>query len=124
MTESDAPRATIPPGPRLHLGCGNRVVSGWVNIDNSVSARLARIPGALAVARALRLAPPPPPGGWPPGITYCDIRKGLREADGTVAVIYCSHVLEHLEEPEARRVMAEMARVLAPGGLPRRLFFV
>ena len=35
-------------------------------------------------------------------------------ADGTFAALLCSHVLEHL--PEDKPAIAEMARVLAPGG--------
>jgi len=104
---------------RLHIGCGSRVIAGWKNLDNSRSARLARIPGALPLARALRLAPPPPPGGWPRGIVWRDIRRRFPELDGSVAAIYSSHVLEHLEEPEARSALAEMHRVLIPGGLLR-----
>ncbi len=35
-------------------------------------------------------------------------------ADGTYSLVYCSHVLEHI--PDDARAMAEMERVLQPGG--------
>lgn len=38
----------------------------------------------------------------------------LAFADGTFSAIYCSHVLEHV--PDDRRALAELYRVLEPGG--------
>jgi hypothetical protein len=29
---------------KLHLGCGSRVAAGWVNVDYSLGAKLAKIP--------------------------------------------------------------------------------
>jgi translation initiation factor 1 (eIF-1/SUI1) len=29
---------------KLHLGCGTNVVEGWINIDYSLGAHLAKIP--------------------------------------------------------------------------------
>jgi ubiquinone/menaquinone biosynthesis C-methylase UbiE len=38
----------------------------------------------------------------------------LRLPDESISLIYCSHVLEHI--PDDRAAMAEMRRVLIPGG--------
>jgi SAM-dependent methyltransferase len=40
-------------------------------------------------------------------------------ADGSVAAIYSSHMIEHLDRREARSFLAEVRRVLVPGGVVR-----
>jgi len=49
----------------------------------------------------------------PEAMVAADLAR-LPFADGTFGTLLCSHVLEHL--PEDRPSMAEIARVLAPGG--------
>lgn len=39
---------------------------------------------------------------------------GLPMADGSIGLVWCIHVLHHLEDPD--RVLAEVRRVLRPGG--------
>jgi predicted SAM-dependent methyltransferase len=73
----------------LHLGCGARACSGWVNIDAFEQPGLD-----------LR---------W-------DLRDPLPCADGSATLIYSEHVLEHLEYEDARRVLKELYRLLAPDG--------
>jgi ubiquinone/menaquinone biosynthesis C-methylase UbiE len=73
---------------KLHLGCGNIRLDGFVNIDIKESS---------AVDRQL------------------DIRK-LDYPDNSIEIIYCCHVLEHFTSPEVKKVLAEWHRVLAPGG--------
>jgi SAM-dependent methyltransferase len=41
--------------------------------------------------------------------------RSIPEEDGAVDVVYCKQVLEHVEEP--RPLLADVARVLRPGGL-------
>jgi predicted SAM-dependent methyltransferase len=79
-------------GPRLHLGCGRRVIAGWVNID-AIDA-----PGVDLV--------------W-------DIRQRLPFASGSAELIYTEHVLEHLVKTDADHLLAECFRVLIPSGLLR-----
>jgi ubiquinone/menaquinone biosynthesis C-methylase UbiE len=40
-------------------------------------------------------------------------------ADGSAAAVYSSHMIEHLDRGEARAFLAEVRRVLAPGGVVR-----
>ena len=40
-------------------------------------------------------------------------------AGGSVAAVYSSHMIEHLDRGEARAFLAEVRRVLAPGGVVR-----
>jgi SAM-dependent methyltransferase len=48
-------------------------------------------------------------------LTQADVNDGLPFPDATFDVLICEQVLEHLTD--ARRSIAEMARVLRPGGL-------
>jgi predicted SAM-dependent methyltransferase len=47
----------------------------------------------------------------------CDIRKGLpAELAGRFDIVYCSHVLEHIERKEVVNVVSSLASAVAPGG--------
>ena len=81
-----------PPRPLLNLGCGGRRHPDWTNVDLV-------------------------PAG--PDVLACDIRRPLPFAAGSFQGVYAAHVLEHLEPLEARRVVAEIHRLLAPGGVVR-----
>ena len=75
-------------GLRLHMGSGDVIKPGWVNVD-------------LHPAADLRL----------------DVRRPWPFADGTAVEVYAEHLFEHLTWPgEADRFLAEARRVLAPGG--------
>lgn len=77
---------------RLHLGCGNRVIPGWINIDAFEQSNLD-----------LR---------W-------DLRERLPFDEGVAELAYSEHFLEHLEPEEAGKFLREVFRVLKPGGLFR-----
>jgi predicted SAM-dependent methyltransferase/predicted 2-oxoglutarate/Fe(II)-dependent dioxygenase YbiX len=75
---------------KLHLGCGGHKLLGWINVDATG--------GDLAM----------------------DLRWPLPFGDGSVRFVFSSHVLEHLyRNTELPRVLAEVRRVLAPGGVFR-----
>jgi predicted SAM-dependent methyltransferase len=75
---------------RLHIGCGQEPIPGWINIDNQA------LPG---VDRVL------------------DIRHGLPFRE--VAAIYAEHFLEHLGFDDGLGFLKECRRVLAPSGVLR-----
>ncbi len=80
-----------PPGPtRLHIGCGQQAIPGWINVDNQ------SLPG---VDRVL------------------DVRGGLPFSG--VEAIYAEHFLEHLSFEDALAFLVECRRVLAPEGALR-----
>jgi predicted SAM-dependent methyltransferase len=83
------PGASGPP-TRLHIGCGQQAIAGWINIDNQ------GLPGVDQVL---------------------DVRKGLPFAG--VAAIYAEHFLEHLAFEDGLAFLAECRRVLAPEGILR-----
>ena len=77
---------------KLHLGCWHRYIPGFVHVD------LCDMP-------------------------HIDHRSGIDRLpflqDGTADLIYCSHALEYFDRDQARTVLAEWHRVLAPGGTLR-----
>jgi len=56
---------------------------------------------------------------YPANIEYGDVIKGLPVAPGSVAAVYCSHVLEHLALDEFRATLRNVFTYLAPGGVFR-----
>ena len=106
----------------VNVGCGQTPTAGFVNLDNSLSVKLAShrilagVLGALGlvgkqqrifIARAKAL-----------GVRWARAER-LPFEDGSVALLYTSHMLEHLSRPEASRFLKEAFRVLVPGGWVR-----
>lgn len=75
---------------KLHIGCGPHPIAGWINIDVH--------PAPLAL----------------------NVLQGLPFAPGSAQCVFVSHLLEHLYFPaDVRPFLAEIRRVLAPGGTVR-----
>jgi predicted SAM-dependent methyltransferase len=75
---------------RLHLGCGNVRLPGWVNIDIDGGPDL-----------------------------QLDLRFGLPFPDASVDLIHTEHMLEHMCLSDGKLLLAEAHRVLRPGGKMR-----
>lgn len=102
---------------KLNLGCGLVAPVGWINIDSSYNARLAKYPEIRRLLRKFKiisetLSEIP----WPKNISILDVRKGLPYPDNSVKFIYASHFLEHLLRAKARKLLKECYRVLVFGG--------
>ncbi len=105
---------------KINLGCGTSTHQGWINIDSSYNAKLAKYPkikwllakSKLLPNRLLEIS-------WPDNITVMDIRRDLPYPDGSVTYVYSSHLLEHLTHKTARKLLEECYRVLTPGGAIR-----
>jgi len=74
---------------KLHIGCGQHRLEGWINIDLDADSKAD-----------LRL----------------DVTKGLPVADGSVGAVLSQHFVEHLTRAQAQGFLAECCRVLKPGG--------
>ena len=111
-------------GIRVNVGCGMTLTEGWVNIDNSFSLLLARLPtiiikllcksGLLDAAQYSYIS-----FAKTKGIIQADAAKRLPFGDKAVELLYTSHMLEHLDRLQARLFLAEAYRVLVPGGTIR-----
>lgn len=105
---------------RLHLGCAYKTPTGWINVDGSWNARLARFPLARKLLKKLHVFPDSLLNmPWSPNILIHDVRKPLPFQENSMSVIYASHLLEHLYLNESKRLLCECFRVLEPGGILR-----
>jgi predicted SAM-dependent methyltransferase len=99
---------------KVNLGCGPFPTQGWVNIDNSLTVRLAhlplatRLPGRKEYVETVRSEK----------VRYgTAFKTGL--PDKSVEVLYTSHMLEHLDRREAKIFLREARRVLRSDGVLR-----
>ena len=77
--------------PRLHLGCGVRVLEGWLNTD--FFADPAR------------------------DIIFQDLTRPFPCPDRCFDLVYSEHVQEHFEYQAGKLILSECYRVLRPGGV-------
>jgi hypothetical protein len=88
-----APPPTPASAPlRLNLGCGDKILAGYVNVDVAAS-RAGRKPDVL-----------------------CDLHRLTPFADASADEILSVHVVEHFWRWEVLDVLREWVRVLKPGG--------
>lgn len=107
-------------GLQLHLGSGPYAEPGWINVDKSWTPRITRIrPVVRVLARVGLLTEQQRNTIWPREVIRLDVSKPLPWGDESARAIYSSHMVEHFERPEARRLLVECLRVLRPGGVLR-----
>jgi predicted SAM-dependent methyltransferase len=100
---------------KLNLGCGNQFANGWVNVDYSVGARLAKIPFFSSINKKVKLFNL----DWNDDIFLCDLTKKFPWSDESVDEIYSSHTLEHLDKQQGYDFLSECYRVLKKQGVIR-----
>jgi len=119
LTESIRPEGRTTNGPLvrgsdfvgLNLGCGSRVVPGWINCDRTFRRLSFRLGRLLRLPRYRRFA-----GLRCAGI---DAKKPLPFPSGSVHAIFEQHMLYAFEPEETQRLLTECHRVLRPGGVVR-----
>jgi SAM-dependent methyltransferase len=84
--------APAPAKMRLNLGCGDKILPGYINVD-------------VAAVR----------GGQKPDV-LCDLRRLGPFADGCADEVLAVHVIEHFWRWEVVEILRDWARVLRPGG--------
>jgi predicted SAM-dependent methyltransferase len=110
-------QATLAPALKLNLGCGPVQPEGWVNVDGSNRARLARYAPWLD-ALLVRLGVISPTE-FNRTVKVLNLFHPLPWADRTVDAIYAGELWEHFEYPDSLKLTHECARVLKPGGVLR-----
>jgi GT2 family glycosyltransferase/predicted SAM-dependent methyltransferase len=90
-----APSENVPPGLRLHLGCGERYLEGYVNID---------LPAASHTVQS----------GKTPDL-HVDFTT-MRYAASSVDEVRLHHVFEHFDRSTALRLLIEWYEWLREGG--------
>jgi predicted SAM-dependent methyltransferase len=80
--------------PKLHIGCGKHILSGWLNTDSC-------------------LHDPSLP------IHLLDASRTFPFTDGTFAYVFSEHMIEHISYPAGLHMLTECLRVLKPQGVLR-----
>lgn len=80
---------------KLNIGCGTDYKVGWVNIDNNTDSNIEELD------------------------VHWDLRNPLPINDDSIDFIFNEHFIEHLTVEESRITIADMMRVLKPGGVMR-----
>lgn len=78
---------------KLHLGCGLRILDGWVNSDSRI-----RRTGE---------------------ILYINLLKRIPFPDASVEFVFSEHVHEHLSYEDGLRLLREVYRIISPSGVLR-----
>jgi SAM-dependent methyltransferase len=92
VAASEVPQPMTQTPVRLNLGCGDKILPGYVNVD-VVESRAGRSPDVI-----------------------CDLRNLAIFPDGHAEEVLAVHVVEHFWRWEIEAVLREWARVLKPGG--------
>jgi predicted SAM-dependent methyltransferase len=100
---------------KLHLGCGPKILDGWINVDYSLGARLAKVPLFRAFNRRANLFNM----DWDRRIFLHDLTRPFPWKDGSADMVYTSHTVEHFSREQGRRFLRECHRVLKEDGILR-----
>jgi SAM-dependent methyltransferase len=107
----------------LNLGCGYKTcdADNVINVDFGIFQRIAVSPvlsklaplivGRSRTAKLRAIAES--------NLVVYDVSRGIPASDSSIDAVYHSHVLEHLDRAVAVKFMAEVHRVLKPGGIHR-----
>jgi predicted SAM-dependent methyltransferase len=111
---------------RINLGSGLEVAPGWINVDASFNAVIARWPRRLQTL-GFELS------GYKHNVerdeyvrrlqsnlfVHADLTRPLPFASASADFIFSSHVLEHLTRAQGLALVTEAHRILRPGGIIR-----
>lgn len=108
---------------RLHFGCFNCPLEGWVNTDISPHLFIARTPGLAMALHKLGKMSADRYAEHQRGVfrntRYLNVSKPWPFDDGRFEAIASSHVVEHLTLHGAKNCFAESRRCLRDGGVLR-----
>ncbi len=100
---------------KLNLGCGAVRPNGWINTDSSLNANIQKM--SLIGKRITRLFNPVEYHGN--NVHYMNLNKRWKYKDGSIDIVYASHLFEHLTLKSANLLLKEAFRCLKAGGVMR-----
>lgn len=112
-----------PTSDRLHLGCFDCPVDGWLNTDITPHIWIGKLPVLANLLHRLGKMPKARYEQHRQGVfrkvRYLNLSKPLPFAESTFEFVFSSHVFEHLPRAVFSRLLQELYRVLKPGGTIR-----
>lgn len=107
----------------VNFGSGNICPKGWISLDWSLSAILAKFPYFYQIKRMLfkfnLISKNILDAKWPKNITIWDMRWGVPFAKNSIDIAYASHFLEHLPKNKALKFLLRCHEILKPNGIIR-----
>lgn len=108
---------------RVNIGCGMTPTTGFENFDNSFSLKLSKYALISTLLYKLKIISPRQMEYvrfcQANNIKFADAKTHIPLPDGSVSLIYSSHMLEHLDKLEAGLFLMEAKRVMKSGGVIR-----
>jgi predicted SAM-dependent methyltransferase len=108
---------------KLHLGCFDKAIPGWINTDITPHIFVSRIPGlAILLYKSGLLSHQRYKQHKDKifrNVFYLDVRRRFNFNDCTFDYVFCSHFIEHLYPDDAKFCVKQVFRVLKPGGIFR-----
>lgn len=98
----------------VNLGCGQTRPNGWLNFDSSLNSLIQSTPVVSTISRHFLNSVV-----YDQPALYLDLRKKWPFKDGSVSVIYASHIFEHFTKHQAEHFLTESFRVLRSNGIIR-----
>ena len=95
-----------------HIGCGYKIGENWVNFDSSPIAFIDNLPFLNKIIKINKLK-------FPKGIKYGNIVKRPLCSESSADNIYCSHVLEHVSNIDAKKMLKNIYFMLKKNGVFR-----
>jgi predicted SAM-dependent methyltransferase len=112
---------------KVNLGCGMKCLSGWINIDGSLTSLFGSKKISFINKLLYRLAGSSDYYSFDHynnviqenGLKFYNLKMGVPLHDNSTDIIYCSHFLEHLDKKDGQKFLEECFRSLKSGGLMR-----
>jgi hypothetical protein len=123
VLEHEADKLALTEYPKLHLGCFDRPLDGWVNTDITPHIWVSRIPLAATLLHSVGMMSSKRLAQHQAGIfrqiKYLNVSKKCPYPSNFFAAVFTCHVLEHLYPSVAIQCLGECLRVLRPKGVLR-----
>jgi len=104
----------------LNVGCGNKPIKGWINIDNSPAIKLASQPQLYRLFKTFGFLNENQVQfiEWNKNnkIVFADISREIPAPNDSIRIIYSSHMLEHLSCSDAEKFLVKSMEKLSHGG--------